>query len=27
MLATYTAMTSFRKFLSNKGYLKKIWWK
>jgi UDP-N-acetylmuramyl tripeptide synthase len=25
MLATYTAMTSFRKFLSNKGYLKKIW--
>ncbi|SHH26479.1 MurT ligase domain-containing protein [Clostridium grantii] len=25
MLATYTAMTSFRKFLNNKGYLKKIW--
>ncbi|WP_461206986.1 DUF1727 domain-containing protein [Clostridium sp. DL1XJH146] len=25
MLATYTAMTSFRKFLNNKGYLKKLW--
>lgn len=25
MLATYTAMTSFRKFLNNKGYIKKLW--
>jgi UDP-N-acetylmuramyl tripeptide synthase len=25
MLATYTAMTSFRKFLNNRGYIKKLW--
>lgn len=25
MLATYTAMTSFRKFLNSKGYIKKLW--
>lgn len=25
VLATYTAMTSFRKFLNNKGYIKKLW--
>ncbi|WP_162926506.1 Mur ligase family protein [Clostridium novyi] len=25
LLATYTAMTSFRKFLNNKGYIKKLW--
>ncbi|SHJ60478.1 UDP-N-acetylmuramyl tripeptide synthase [Hathewaya proteolytica DSM 3090] len=25
ILATYTAMTDFRKYLSNKGYAKKIW--
>lgn len=26
MLATYTAMTSFRKFLNNRGYIKNLWW-
>ncbi|WMJ80809.1 Mur ligase family protein [Clostridium sp. MB40-C1] len=25
LLATYTAMTGFRKFLNNKGYIKKLW--
>lgn len=25
LLATYTAMTSFRKFLNDKGYIKKLW--
>lgn len=25
LLATYTAMTSFRKFLNSKGYIKKLW--
>lgn len=25
LLATYTAMTSFRKFLNAKGYIKKLW--
>ncbi|MCY6484551.1 MurT ligase domain-containing protein [Clostridium aestuarii] len=25
LLATYTAMTGFRKFLNNKGYIRKLW--